>query len=465
MPPPRKRPRACTAPPSPDQNETTPPPQPPPPPEEEDGDPPALTTTLPADLLPEIAARSDITTLVRFAACCKPLRRDILRPAFIRRVCREPGPGGGAAVVPPFVLGFLHAYDRASMKEEYPGDPRRGVLLRGAPRPVRGSHSRCLPSRRLRAPDLVPQRPRRAPPQGLAAAAGAEIQPPPPELQPPLAVLQLPPPQPLTAAAGAADGLQTLHTSVPLPGTSGAQHVRQHPPPDPAAAAGVAAGVRSGSVGPGVDPLLPALQQPPPLTPKLVGAYHAELNALATAAGLARLASTTGPRGYAGSLPLDGGMRVFDHAVSAGRPPLRDTGKQVSDGAVSAEAALAAALSAAKVEAAAAEARVRAASATWARERATADALACRVAEAECYLHPASSLQPVVPYTDFGASSSRPPPLEGSRGHLPDPVVTQLHFQAIGVQHIRELVSIVLDSSSTSYNRWLVGGIQQNIPL
>ncbi|KAF8684761.1 hypothetical protein HU200_044183 [Digitaria exilis] len=165
MPPPRKRPRACTAPPSPDQNETTPPPQPPPPPEEEDGDPPALTTTLPADLLPEIAARSDITTLVRFAACCKPLRRDILRPAFIRRVCREPGPGGGAAVVPPFVLGFLHAYDRASMKEEYPGDPRRGVLLRGAPRPVRGSHSRCLPSRRLRAPDLVPQRPRRAPPQ------------------------------------------------------------------------------------------------------------------------------------------------------------------------------------------------------------------------------------------------------------------------------------------------------------
>nr|CAB3498663.1 unnamed protein product [Digitaria exilis] len=123
MPPPRKPPRACTAPPSPDQNENTPPPQPPPPPEEEDGDPPALTTTLPADLLPEVAARSDVTTLVRFAACCKPLRRDILRPAFIRRVCREPGPGGGAAVVPPFVLGFLHAYDRASMEEEYQDQP------------------------------------------------------------------------------------------------------------------------------------------------------------------------------------------------------------------------------------------------------------------------------------------------------------------------------------------------------
>ncbi|KAF8684760.1 hypothetical protein HU200_044182 [Digitaria exilis] len=103
MPPPRKRRRPFIAPPSPDQNETTPPhPPPPPEPEEEEREP-----ALPADLLPEIAARSDVTTLVRFAACCKSLRREILRPAFIRRACRDPS---AAAVVPPCVLGFSAAH-------------------------------------------------------------------------------------------------------------------------------------------------------------------------------------------------------------------------------------------------------------------------------------------------------------------------------------------------------------------
>lgn len=118
--PPRKRRRAFIAPPSPDQNETTPPPPP-----EKDGDPPpAPLPTISADLLPEIAARSDFTTLVRFAACCKALRADILRPAFIRRLCRETaGPGAAAAVVPRCVLGFLHAYDRARMGEEYKDHP------------------------------------------------------------------------------------------------------------------------------------------------------------------------------------------------------------------------------------------------------------------------------------------------------------------------------------------------------
>nr|CAB3498662.1 unnamed protein product [Digitaria exilis] len=116
MPPPRKRRPAFIAPASPDQNETTPPhPPPPPEPEEEEREP-----ALPADLLPEIAARSDVTTFVRFAACCKPLRREILRPSFIRRACRGPS---AAAVVPPCVLGFLHAYDRARMGEEYQDHP------------------------------------------------------------------------------------------------------------------------------------------------------------------------------------------------------------------------------------------------------------------------------------------------------------------------------------------------------
>ncbi|TVU48943.1 hypothetical protein EJB05_00229, partial [Eragrostis curvula] len=58
---------------------------------------------LPADLLLEIVARSDAATLIRCAATCKPLRRDIRRPAFIRRACHD-GPG---TAVPPRLLGFL----------------------------------------------------------------------------------------------------------------------------------------------------------------------------------------------------------------------------------------------------------------------------------------------------------------------------------------------------------------------
>ncbi|KAL6637498.1 hypothetical protein ACP70R_025070 [Stipagrostis hirtigluma subsp. patula] len=67
---------------------------------------PALT--LPHEIVLEIVARSDAATFVRCAASCKPLRRDVLRPAFIRRACH--GPHGG---VPPRVVGFLHAYDEA----------------------------------------------------------------------------------------------------------------------------------------------------------------------------------------------------------------------------------------------------------------------------------------------------------------------------------------------------------------
>ncbi|TVU37076.1 hypothetical protein EJB05_15542, partial [Eragrostis curvula] len=58
---------------------------------------------LPAELLLEIIARSDAATLVRFAASCRPLRRDIVSPAFVRRVCREPDA----------LLGFLVMNARA----------------------------------------------------------------------------------------------------------------------------------------------------------------------------------------------------------------------------------------------------------------------------------------------------------------------------------------------------------------
>ncbi|CAN6374231.1 unnamed protein product [Urochloa humidicola] len=63
------------------------------------------TPALPSDLVLEIAARSDAATLVRCAACCKPLRRDILNPSFIRRVYHRPG-----ASVPPRLLAFLQSY-------------------------------------------------------------------------------------------------------------------------------------------------------------------------------------------------------------------------------------------------------------------------------------------------------------------------------------------------------------------
>ncbi|CAL4995291.1 unnamed protein product [Urochloa decumbens] len=66
----------------------------------------ASSTALPSDLVLEIVARSDAATLLRCAACCKPLRRDILSPAFIHRICHGPG-----AVVPPRLLAFLQSYD------------------------------------------------------------------------------------------------------------------------------------------------------------------------------------------------------------------------------------------------------------------------------------------------------------------------------------------------------------------
>lgn len=58
-------------------------------------------STLPTDLVLEIVARSDTSTLVRCAAACKLLRHDILEPSFLHRVTRQGG------VVPSCLLVYL----------------------------------------------------------------------------------------------------------------------------------------------------------------------------------------------------------------------------------------------------------------------------------------------------------------------------------------------------------------------
>ena len=119
-----------------------------------------------------------------------------------------------------------------------------------------------------------------------------------------------------------------------------------------------------------------------------------------------------------------------------------------------ADAALAAALLAAKSEASAAQERVHVAALAWERERAAAEASALRVAEAEHFLCVSSGQLPV--NTEPGAASSRKAPPAGSRARYDptDPMVAQLHLQAAGVQNIRALVSVLLDPASSSYGRW-----------
>ncbi|OEL23058.1 hypothetical protein BAE44_0015923 [Dichanthelium oligosanthes] len=76
---------------------------------------PVTALVLPADVLLEIVARSDARTLVRCAALCKPLRRDILSPAFLRRVTSQEN--SAERIVPPRLLGYLHTYAK---EEEVP---------------------------------------------------------------------------------------------------------------------------------------------------------------------------------------------------------------------------------------------------------------------------------------------------------------------------------------------------------
>jgi hypothetical protein len=130
-------------------------------------------------------------------------------------------------------------------------------------------------------------------------------------------------------------------------------------------------------------------------------------------------------------------------------------GKQIVDGATAANAALAAALLAAKSEAAAAQERVRGAALAWERERSAVDALARRVAEAEHYIL-FTGQQPAVPFVEHAAASSHQAPPSGSGPRLDptNPMVSQLHLQAAGVQNIKALVSVLLDPTSSYYGRW-----------
>ncbi|KAL6637977.1 hypothetical protein ACP70R_025549 [Stipagrostis hirtigluma subsp. patula] len=69
---------------------------------------PAPGRALPVDLLLEIAARADVVTLVRCAAASKPLRRDILDPAFRRRRHASVAAGGLADFDPALLLGISY---------------------------------------------------------------------------------------------------------------------------------------------------------------------------------------------------------------------------------------------------------------------------------------------------------------------------------------------------------------------
>jgi len=90
----------------------------------------------------------------------------------------------------------------------------------------------------------------------------------------------------------------------------------------------------------------------------------------------------------------------------------------------------------------------------WERERATADAFALRVAEAEHYFRISSGPLPVVPEHGASSSNQAPPAGSGPRHDPTDPMVAQLHLQAAGVQNIRALVTVLLDPTSSSYGRW-----------
>ncbi|XBJ11508.1 hypothetical protein VPH35_016199 [Triticum aestivum] len=102
--------------------------------------PAAMEWALPADLLLEIVARSDIRTLVRCAALCKLLRHDFLSPSFIR--CPSPStapPPSLSLVHPATPAGVLFCDDHLSsfmsrnagdlFEKYYPMTSRGGLVL------------------------------------------------------------------------------------------------------------------------------------------------------------------------------------------------------------------------------------------------------------------------------------------------------------------------------------------------
>ncbi|CAL4936919.1 unnamed protein product [Urochloa decumbens] len=139
---------------------------------------PSPAPALPADLLLEIAARSDARTIFRCSATCKLLRRAILRPGFVRHVVSR-GPPDDEAVVPPSILGalgetftFVHPIATASchferhlvaylsrsaagLLEEYaPLASRRGLVVLGRRESETNRRRRSSESERRRRQDL-----------------------------------------------------------------------------------------------------------------------------------------------------------------------------------------------------------------------------------------------------------------------------------------------------------------------
>ncbi|XBI42554.1 hypothetical protein VPH35_126874 [Triticum aestivum] len=112
---------------------------------------PALETpwTLPTDVLLEIVARSDLPTLVRCAATCKDLRRDIVSPPFIRRVAKQVAPSilvyctydkrplTLVNPITPTIMSFCHYYLSPYMSSRnadllywyYPVTSRSGLVV------------------------------------------------------------------------------------------------------------------------------------------------------------------------------------------------------------------------------------------------------------------------------------------------------------------------------------------------
>ncbi|RCV40118.1 hypothetical protein SETIT_9G026000v2 [Setaria italica] len=121
----------------------------------------ATTPELPANLLLEIAARSDAATIFRCAATCKLLRREILSPDFIHRVTGGPD----AAAVPSRVLGVVGG-ERGLFLPRASGDGGHTDLREAPPGALRVARRRWAP-RAVRAPDVAPR-------HQLAAEVGAQ---------------------------------------------------------------------------------------------------------------------------------------------------------------------------------------------------------------------------------------------------------------------------------------------------
>lgn len=74
----------------------------------------ATVVTLPTDLLLEIVARSDLSTIVHCAAACKLLRQDILTPPFIQRITQQTA---------PCIVADMYDYGRKPLTLVHPATP------------------------------------------------------------------------------------------------------------------------------------------------------------------------------------------------------------------------------------------------------------------------------------------------------------------------------------------------------